>query len=289
MYAYPDGVASVLIGMFNKKKVIVRVMGCDINLFTRYFWRRKIIAWALKKAFHIISVSKVMKQKLLELGVPAEKISVIYNGVDQAIFKPMLQKDARQYLNILPDEKNILFVGSLEKVKGIETLLKAFALILQQGKTEEAVYRLYIIGNGRLHDKINNQIKSLRIHNYVKLLGNCDSAEIALWMNACDVLCLPSIREGLPNVLLEAMACNRPIVATRVGGIPELLHNYDIGHLVQPYEVKDLSVKLYEVLKTPKTESYRNVLREFSWERFSSEVNCIFESTTKVTLSHDRK
>jgi len=281
MYAYPDGAASVLLGLVRKKRTIVHAMGCDINLTTKYRMRRAVIRWSLKKATHVISVSQDMKRTLIGLGIPPEKISVVYNGVDRTLFRPMPQKQCRKQLGTDPAEKNILFVGSLEEVKGVETLLASFDMLLGHGP-QQAPYKLYMIGSGSLLHRLQQMIRIMGLEDSVFLLGNRSSQEVALWMNACDLFCLPSIREGLPNVILEALSCSRPIVATKVGGIPELLQNYQPAEMVAPHDVHSLFEGLRAGLARPSSTEYGAgsgiAAHHLTWESFSQEVYRIIGS-----------
>jgi glycosyltransferase involved in cell wall biosynthesis len=273
MYAYPDGAASTLLGLAGNKKVIVHVMGCDINLSTRYRIRRAIIRWSLKRAAHVISVSQEMKRTLVGLGIPPEKISVVYNGVDHGIFRPMAQGECRAQLGMDPDEKGILFVGSLEEVKGVETLLDSFRMLLRQ-VPDQIPFKLYLIGSGTLWHRLEQLIESSDLSGCVRLLGNRSSQEVAVWMNACDVFCLPSIREGLPNVILEAVSCNRPVVASNVGGIPEMLSSYPQGLLVQPNAPLALEEGLLSALfNSPRAPTPH--CEEYSWDKFSLTIDAI--------------
>ncbi len=278
MYAYPDGAASVLLALASKRKIIVHTMGCDINLLTRLPLHRAIIRWALKRADHIVSVSLDMKNKLIGLGIQPQKISVVYNGVDGRIFKPMEQMECREQLGVPITEKSILFVGSLEEVKGVDTLLDAFSMLVQE-RSIQSPCALYLIGDGTMRQRFEREVARSGLSGQVHLLGQRSGNEIAKWMNACDVFCLPSIREGLPNVILEAMSCHRPVVASDVGGIPEVLAAYPRGWVVEPSRPGKLKACLVRTLS--QTEQEAGITFEtYSWERFSLEVSAIIDRIT---------
>ncbi len=271
MYAYPDGVAGILVGLCTRTPVIVRTMGCDINLFTQQFLKRHIIRCALKRAFHIVAVSTPMKATLVALGIPPERITVIYNGVDRSVFTPMDMRECRHRLQLPNDEKSILFVGGLEEVKDTPALIEAFGRLTQTGTR----CHLYIVGDGPLRSTIERQVRAKALDGSVTLLGERASPEIALWMNACNVLCLPSIREGAPNVIIEALSCHRPVVATAVGGTPELLSLYQAGLCVQPRDPDALADALRTSLDTEFSADARTPRREFTWERMAEEFTAI--------------
>jgi teichuronic acid biosynthesis glycosyltransferase TuaC len=281
MYAYPDGAASVLLGRFLRRPVVVHVMGCDINYLTEFLVRRKVIQWSLRHAIHVVSVSRAMKEKLIALDVPSSRISVIYNGVDTSVFAPKDMVVCRRRLGIKADEKAILFVGTFEKVKGVEDLVKAFEALVKDWDGGNAELRLYMIGSGSLEGSIARMVRSADLDSRVRLIGNVRNERIADWMNACDVFCLPSIREGLPNVLLEAMACCRPIVATRVGGIPELIEDYALGVLVEPDDQEGLRQALANTVEITSEVNCAGVATTYGWARFGSQAAEILEQIVR--------
>jgi len=244
-WVYPDGFASTLLAKLTRKPVVIHALGCDINLYTRFFLRRKLIVWCLKKANGIVAVSNVLKDKIVSFGIESEKVQVIPNGINEDSFRPMSRQECRNKLALPIDKKIVLFIGSLEEVKGVGCLLDAFS---QLNKKYHGELCLVMVGQGSLEKQINSEIKNLGLDKVVTLTGGVLHDEIPLWLNACDVFCLPSIREGMPNVILEALACKKPVVATRVGGIPEIISSEEYGKLVPPNDPDALANAIQRVL-----------------------------------------
>lgn len=244
-WAYPDGFAASLLGVFLRKPVIIKVHGTDINEYARKFLLRKFILFALRRTACVIAVSRALKKRLIEIGIPAARIAVIYNGIDTSLFFPMDREAARTNLGLPACAKIILFVGNLVAVKGIEYLLEAFRQVAPQISDD---LLLILMGDGPLRESLIRKAEKLKIEKNVAFIGQRPHAEIPVWMGAGDLLCLPSLNEGVPNVILEALACGRPVVASNVGGVPEVLCNPALGYLVEPGNVSELARALKEML-----------------------------------------
>lgn len=241
-WAYPDGFASALIAGIFKKSLFIKVHGSDINLVTRYFFRRKMIVYALKNAQKIIAVSAALKEKMIILGVPQNKIAHIQNGINTDLFLPLNKIKCREKLNLPVDKKIILYVGNLEKVKGIDVLIEAMKVL------NEDIY-LVIVGSGNLQQRLIGRVKELMLEDRIKFVGTKSHFEIPVWMNSADVFCLPSRNEGCPNVLLEALACGTYIIAMNVGGIPEIINSEKYGILTESGDCNLLSISIVKALK----------------------------------------
>ena len=268
-WAYPDSFAAVLLSKLLKKPILAKVHGTDINEYSQYWLRRKMISFALNNSWRVISVSKALRDRMIEIGVKSRKIRVVYNGVDSELFKPTDRMQVRRELEIDTDKKVILFVGNLKPVKGLTYLIRAFAGVAADTERNAA---LFIIGDGELREDLENQVKDQGMQDCVYIPGSKAHHEIPRWMNACDVLCLPSLSEGVPNVILEAFACGVPVVASKVGGIPEILTSHDLGRLLQPEDPEELRKALLECLdKSWERELIRAYSDKFSW-RHNAEI-----------------
>jgi teichuronic acid biosynthesis glycosyltransferase TuaC len=228
-YVYPDGFAAVLLGKLLGLPVVVSARGTDINVFPSFRTIRPMIVWSLGEAAGIVAVSAALKSAILRLGVPAEKVLVVPNGVDTKRFRRLPQPDARQALGIPKDAEVVVSVGSLTPAKNHGLLVSAFAKLL--GDRPGA--KLFIVGDGPSRPKLEDLIRKSRLQESVSLVGAQPNQQLSLWFSAADVSCLVSSREGWPNVLMESIACGTPVVATRVGGVPELLCSPDLGILTE--------------------------------------------------------
>jgi teichuronic acid biosynthesis glycosyltransferase TuaC len=216
-YVYPDGHAAVLLGERLNIPVVITARGTDINLFSRMPLIRSMIRQTLKRADGVIAVSSALKQRMIELGIEAEKIAVIRNGIDHSIFYPRDQAEARRRLGLTSESQIIITVGALVPLKGIDRLIAAMKLLSNEN------IKLYVIGDGPERAVLESQIAKFELTDRVFLPGSRPQQELAEWYSAADLFCLASSREGCPNVVIEAMACGTPVVAADVGGVHELV------------------------------------------------------------------
>jgi glycosyltransferase involved in cell wall biosynthesis len=226
-WAYPDGVAAVALGRALRIPTVVKLHGSDIDVLSNRRGLREQLALALPHAARVIAVSRPLAEAVAKLGVAPERIDVIANGIDGAIFHPRDRAAARAELGHAGDHSRwILYVGRIEADKGILDLAAAFrTLAARQPGT-----RLVLVGHGKARAAAEEMLRPLG--DRVLFLGPRPLAEVPIWMGAADILTLPSHHEGTPNVILEALACGRRVVATRVGGIPDVVHRDELGALV---------------------------------------------------------
>jgi glycosyltransferase involved in cell wall biosynthesis len=225
-----DGFVGAQLKEVYNKPLIVNASGSDAyDLPFRNDWYKACSLYVLSAADRVIAVSQYIAKKISELGVSKEKIRLIPNGYNK-IFRPFSQTIAREKLGLPQGKKILLCVGSLTEGKGHIYLLEAMKLIR---KSRNDV-TLLIIGSGDLETALRKRILQEGLDDSVFLVGEKVHGEIPLWMNACDVFVLPSLGESFGVVLIEALACGKPVVATHIGGIPEIISNDDVGVLVQP-------------------------------------------------------
>ena len=227
-YVYPDGFAAVMLGRALGIPTFVSARGTDINVFPSFTSIRPMIRWTLRHAAGGIAVSTPLRDKMVSLGLLPEKARVIGNGVDASRFVPLDRAECRKRLEIRA-EKVIVSVGSLIESKGHQLALAALPEVLSQ----HASLKLYIIGSGPIRERLQRLAVTNGIAANVHLVGRVPNEELKYWYSAADVTCLFSEREGWPNVLLESIACGTPVVATSVGGIPEVLASDDVGLMVE--------------------------------------------------------
>lgn len=246
-WAYPDGWAAVKLGHAAGLPVVLQVLGSDVLLLHEHPGRKGGTLAALKEADGIWAVSQDLARNLEQLGVAADRIRVIYDGVDPKVFQPGDQQDARKRLGLDPDKKIILFVGNLAPVKALDKLL----LACEQLKNEGIGFHAAIIGQGELKEALEQQRQGLSCREQVKFYGSMPQDTLPDWYRAVDVFVLPSYSEGVPNVLLEASACGLPYVASNVGGIPEIAERGN-GTLVPSGDVPALAAAIRQTLSQPK-------------------------------------
>lgn len=278
-YVYPDGFAAVLLGRLLELPVVVSARGTDINLFPSFPSIRPLIVWSLRNAAGIIAVSSALKNAMTALGVPAEKICVIPNGVDTKRFHAVPQGQARQALGLPMEGKIAVSVASLTEAKNHPLLISAFAKMLGDSRSA----KLFLVGEGPLRPALQESIRKLGLQENVILVGAKPNPELALWYSAADVSCLVSSREGWPNVIMESIACGTPVVATRVGGVPEILSSSELG-LVAEQDSESIAA----MLQLAFAKSWdRNGLalhaQSRGWNQVASEVEDYLRTRTSTT------
>ena len=216
-WAYPDGFAAVLLAEWLGVPAVIKLHGSDMNVVARLGGPRRRLAWALPRAARVVAVSRALADAALELGVDRNRIDVVPNGVDRTAFRPRDRAAARLELGLPLEAPLVLYVGHLTVEKGVVDLIDAFAL----GAERLRRAHLVLVGDGAGLEASRARARSLGLR--VHFIGAEPHARIPSWLAACDALCLPSWNEGTPNVVLEALASGRAVVASRVGGIPELL------------------------------------------------------------------
>jgi glycosyltransferase involved in cell wall biosynthesis len=245
-WAYPDGWAAVRLAKRARLPVVVRVLGSDVLLLEKFGARRPGTVEALRGADGVVAVSKDLEKHVIEFGVPAERVRAIYDGVEYNIFHPGPKAESRRRVQLADGEPALLFIGNLVPVKAVDVLLEACALLAKGGRG----FRLNIIGQGPLRGRLEQLAARLGIAGRVMFLGSRPQPELADWYRASDLFVLPSHSEGVPNVLLEASACDTPWVATSVGGIPEIVH-LGRGRLVPPANPTALAEAIGRALREP--------------------------------------
>ncbi len=242
-WAYPDGFAAVVAARILGVPCVVKVHGSDINVIAKLPGPRKLTTWALSRAHTVVAVSRALGDEVVAMGVSRDRVTVVMNGVDGELFHPRDRAAARAELG-LPGGPLALYVGNLKEVKGVQDLAPAWAHVLKA--IPDAT--LAIVGNGPLRGAI--EAATAPFGDRVKLVEAQPLARVPVWMAACDVLVLPSHAEGTPNVVLEALACGRRVVASAVGGIPDLLVRPELGTLAPPGDPNALAVALAHALRT---------------------------------------
>jgi len=249
---------------------------------------------AAKAADMIITVSYAMKDELVKLGFPQEKIQVCYNGVDPQKYNTEnvngeQVKKVRELYGIKDDEQMILFLGRLVGVKGVDRLVMAMPHVLQ--KLPKA--KLVIVGVGDLQDYLINLVKTTRLHDVVKLnFDFISEEERILHYAACDVAVFPSLYEPFGIVALEAMSMERPVVvgAAGISGMREVViccGEEQCGFHINPNNPADIAWGITSALESPEKKKWlgkngrRRVLEEFTWDRVAEKTIALYEQLLK--------
>jgi glycosyltransferase involved in cell wall biosynthesis len=227
-----------------------------------------MIRWTLEHAASVITVSAALKDVMLGLNIDPGKIHVIPNGVDVERFRYLARSEARDKLRLPGNAEILISVGALIPAKGHHLLIRAFAQVALQHPT----LQLHLLGEGAYRPELERLVRQLGLQERVQLPGKRPNEELQLWFSAADLSCLASAREGWPNVITESLACGTPVVATRVGGIPEILHKPELGVLVEP-RIDSIASGIEAALsKKWDRGAISRITRERTWEVVAAEV-----------------
>jgi glycosyltransferase involved in cell wall biosynthesis len=274
-YVYPDGMAAILCGRRLSKPVVVSARGSDINQFSEFPLIRRLLRFTLDRADGVIAVCQALKDRMVELGVDADKIAVVPNGVDAAKFAAVPREQTRQALGISA-RRTILSVGHLIERKGFDLLIDAHRELRKN--YPEMDPELVIVGEGPLRASLEQRVERHGLTDRVRFAGSVPHGELHRWYSAADVSCLASSREGWPNVVLESMACGTPVVATNVWGVPEIICSDRVGILVDR-NVEALARGLGAALNQVwDRDAIVDFARHRSWEKTADALDTLFRS-----------
>ncbi len=255
-FFYPDGVAAVMIGRELGIPVCISARGSDLTLMPAHALPRRWIRWAAERADGLVTVAAALREPLVELGIDAARIRVLRNGVDLERFTPGDRAARRRALGV--DGPVLLSVGNLIELKGHHLVIEALAAL--PGHT------LLIVGDGPDRALLERLAREHGVADRVRLVGLVAQTELPDYYAAADALVLASSREGWANVLLEAMACGTPVVATRVWGTPEVVAAPAAGVLVDERSAHGIRTGIARLLADPPARAATRAYAEgFSW------------------------
>jgi len=279
----PDVVHSQTIQMglpcFLAKKLfgipyIVYCHGSDV--YCNWKFKKVISKLVLENAEAAVVVTDSMKNKIKEFGFNIKNIFTIPNGVELSEFENLSKTDVRKKLKIDDSENIILFVGTLKTVKGIKYLIEAVKIVKEKGLK----IKLLLVGDGEEKEELKKISEKLNLKENIIFVGRIDNKEIPEYMIASDIFVLPSLSEGLPVVILEAMASGIPIIATKVGGVPDIVKDKENGFLVDSKSPTQIAEKILYLLANDDTRKFISLnnfkkAKDYSW-------NIVMENLIKV-------
>jgi len=271
-YFYPDGVAAAMIAGQLNKPLVITARGTDINLIPQYAIPRKQILWAARQASAIITVCKALKDELVNLGADGEKIEVLRNGVDLKQFTPLARDKIRQQLGL--QRTTLISVGHLIQRKGHDKVIQALTRLPEMD--------LLLVGDGEEESALRRLCRELNVQDRVRFVGHVDQQRLSDYYSAADALVLASSREGWPNVLLEAMACGTPVIATPIWGSPEVVRKPEAGRLASENSVPALVAAIKDLFSDyPDRRLTRQYAELHSWENTTQGQLAIFRKVAR--------
>jgi glycosyltransferase involved in cell wall biosynthesis len=271
-FAYPYGFANVLFGRAAGVPVVTFCRGSDIHSIARKRSQARAIAWALRRSAKVFAVSRSLKADVVALGVDADHVVVIPNGIEVERFARTGREAARARVGLPVAGRVVVCVSRLSAEKGIDVLIDAVAHL----QTHDV--RVVIVGDGPDETTLVERARSARVSDRVVFAGARPHDEVPLWIAAADVAVLSSRKEGYPNAVVEYLACGRPVVATRVGGVPEILTSRELGLMVEPENPRALAEAIDAALATTWDEgAIARAGRARDWDAVAREMLAEFE------------
>lgn len=256
-YFYPDGVALAWVAQDLGLPFVVTARGTDLNLIPQYPGPRRMIQDAAEAADGIITVAAALKEPLVELGIAPERVTVLRNGVDLELFRPGPREQARKQFDMT--RRTLASVGHLIERKGHHHVIAALPRLPDTD--------LFIAGDGEERTSLQALAEKLGVADRVRFLGAVRQDVLRSLYTGADALVLASSREGWANVLLEAMACGTPVIASSVWGTPEVVAAPEAGLLMPSLDadgVVTAAEKLF--VNLPARTATRAYAEKFGWE-----------------------
>jgi len=256
-YLYPDGVAAAVLGALFGRPIVLTAFGSDVSLLPSIAAAREQILWAVRRAEVTTAVCRALRDRLVELGADAGRIEVILHGVDLELFRPPEDREAlRRRLGF--DRPTLLSAGHLIPRKGNTFAIGALARVPD--------VQLVLAGTGPEEEVLRRQAERIGVHDRVRFLGHLDQSALRDLMAAADGLVLCSDREGIANVLLEAMACGTPVAATAIWGTPEVVCVPEAGVLFYDRTEEAVAAGIRALLAAPPDRAMtRRWAEKFTW------------------------
>jgi glycosyltransferase involved in cell wall biosynthesis len=271
-FLYPDGYAALKIGKALSVPVVAMGVGSDVHSIGDRFSAMRTRT-LLREADFLLAISDDLRKRAVAMGARPEKTRAVLSGCDLSVFHPMDRLEARRKLDIDPAFEAVVYIGRMDVKKGLRELVQAAVSL----RPERPNLSVYLIGEGPDRPLIESAIQANNAAGYIHALPGCAFDDVAVWMAAADLVTLPSYMEGCPNVVLEALASGRPVVATNVGGIPEILSE-ECGRLVPPRESRALAQALASVLDRSWDAQAISAHGSRRWETVAGELLEIFQS-----------
>ncbi len=271
-FAYPYGFANVLLGRAAHIPVVTFCRGSDIHSIAQKRSQARVIAWALRRSAKVFAVSEALKADVVALGVDPSHVSVIPNGIETERFARIPRESARKRVGLEPEGRVVVCVSRLSHEKGIDVLIDAASHM----RTKDAC--IVVVGDGPEEMALKEQARRLGVADRVVFAGARPHDEVPAWIAAADVAVLSSRKEGHPNALVEYLACGRPAVATRVGGVPEILTSRELGTMVASEDAPALASALDDALaRTWDEEAIARAGSARDWDAVAREMLAEFE------------
>jgi glycosyltransferase involved in cell wall biosynthesis len=289
---FPLGLLGITLGLIIKKSTIIWARGSDIDIYSKF---KSLMKWVIKRATSVIALSSNQKRKMEALA-KRKTIMVIPNGVEipNSIDKNIIffSSYLKELISSLPsshilntinsDTKIVLYVGRLEEFKGIRYLLRAIPHILKEIPNTLFLF----VGNGNKRNDFLKLSNKISISNNTLFVKKIPHKELFNFYRNSDIFVNPSLREGVSNVVLEAMASGLPVVACKVGGTPDIIKNGETGLLINPENINQITYSLLKLLKSVDLRNLyganaKNFVLNLSWDKIARRVINVYKNSMR--------
>lgn len=272
-YAYPDGVAAIALGRAFNLPVVITARGSDITLLPEYKIPRRRIVDALAAAQALIGVSAALAEGMVALGADPQRVHVLRNGIDLAMFRPVDRAQARAALDLPPPGAgNVLIsVGHLIARKRVHLTIQALTAL--------PGVILLLVGDGPERAALQGLAEGLGMAQRVRFLGTRAHDRLAACYGAADAMVLASSREGWANVLLESMACGTPVVASNIAGNTDVVQSPEAGLIVAENTALGFASAITRLFAArPDRGATRAYAERFSWDETTAGQLAVFRA-----------
>jgi len=278
IFSFISAVTGVVASYILKKRLVVTFHHSETLKFVQKY--RYTFKFVLTHSDKMILVSHRQKEAILSLlGGDDLNIVILPNGFKESLYYAMDKEECRTRLKLPLDKKIIFNISNLIESKGHKYLISAMRNISAISTDCCCI----IAGRGYYLDVLEKQVAELSLQEYVKFLGWIPDEQIPIWMNACDIFVLPSLAEGNPTVMFEALGCGKPFVGTRVGGVPEVITSDEYGLLVDPADPEDLAEKILVALEREwDREAILTYAEQFTWGNIAKNTIEIYSLVKSV-------
>ena len=274
------GTLAVITNILFKKPYIVYARGSDIYLPWKY--KKIMIKHIFNRAAAIVTLTYDLKRTVKEMY--GKDALVIPNGVDFDKYINLKDRDlVRSKMGISTASNVLLFVGTLKPIKGVRYLIKAMNTVHQSNED----IKLLIVGDGEEKEYLEHLTKKLNLNEVISFIGSVPNVKVPDYMYSADILVQPSISEGFPVVILEAMALGLPIITTNVTGLPEIVGNLRNGLLVEPRDANDIADKVMLMINDNELQkafsrNNKEDIKRYGWQEIVKEIELLYSSSLKT-------
>lgn len=287
-WVIPNGPIGALVARRHRLPLVVSLHGSDISLAQRSGWIGRLARSTFARASAVTAPSGDLLERAIRLGATGILESIPY-GADVSAFAPDPEaaRHVRDRFSLGPQNTVVAGIGRLIPVKGFDYLVEAHA----RAAATDPDLRLVLVGDGDARAELTERARALGVADTVTFAGTAARDEVPAYLAASDMVVVPSVHyggyvDGLPNVALEAMAAGKPLVATRVGGLPELVRPGENGLLVDERDVDALAAAIVTLardrdLRTRMGARGRDLIRDsMSWDAVAERFESVFERVT---------